>query len=241
MNIHYSDVQQQWSSDVQAYIDELCAYQRKKQPEVPLFFIHFLHQLLRSCLIPLNRAQVYGVATTLLKMGLDTHIQNQHQPMHVLAGDYLSIQFYCLLAEQGEIEGICHIAKAISKINEWNMEHHVWLQQGVSYDEIALQRVQHIVSALIIAVADFFYESCPEIESWLMLIPRVFLINEVCSSGYPLTPGGDKFIKNTMLELYEILPSFQSGVQVKLKNLLKQHHIYAEEVGKNHEITLCSR
>lgn len=239
MNLHDPNVQQ-WIPDVQAYIDELCNNQQEQKLEVPLFFIRFLHQMLHSCSISAERAQVYGVATTLLKMGLDTHTQAHHEPMDVLAGDYLSIQFYCLLAEQGEVDGIGHIAKTISKINELNMEHHVWVQQGVPYDEIALQRVQHIASALILAVANFFCESGLEMGNWRELIPRVFLINEVCSTSYQLTPSGEKFIEHTMIELQEILSSFKTRqIQEELQSLLTEHHIYLVKAGENYESVLC--
>ena len=239
----YMQICDSWIEDVQAYIDELCAYQREKKLEVPLFFIRFLHVMLHSCPISIERAHVYGVATTLLKMGLDTHIQERHQPMDVLAGDYLSIQFYCLLSKQGEVEGISHVAKTISQINEWNMEQHLWFQQGMPYDESTLQRVQRISSALILSVAHFFYDKTDsEIKHWNRIIPRAFLLNKVCSRHHQLTPNGEEYMQRMMVELQEAISHLKStALQGELYHLLRNHHIFSEKEGYQREHALCPR
>lgn len=242
MYIH-EEHSQVWIDNVQAYIDELGTYQREKKLEVPLFFIRFLYVMLCSCRIPTAQALLYGVATTLLKMGLDTHIQDRHKPMDVLAGDYLSIQFYCLLSAQGEVEGIGHVAKTISKLNEWNMEHHIWLQQGVPYDDSALQRVQRISGALILSVVNYFSEQIGvDIHHWNRIIPCAFLLNEVHSGRYPLTSSAGEFMHRTEVELQEMISHLASiRLQEELYHLLENHQIFSLKEGYQHEQAVCTR
>lgn len=240
MSIHNQEIQQ-WIESVQAYIEELCTFQRENRPEVPLFFIRFLHLMLRSCSIPPHLSRVYGVATTLLKMGLDTHIQTHHQAMDVLAGDYLSIQFYCLLSEQGEVEGIRHIARTISQINELKMEHYLWVQQGARYDDGALQKVERISSALVLSIAHFFEDQLGlEKEYWNQIIPAVFLLNEVHSTPYSLTRSGEEYIQRTVVELQETISQLKSAsLQEEMFLLLQCYSIFLIKEGDSREHALC--
>lgn len=240
----YRDHSQVWIDEVQTYIDELYTYQQAQKLEVPIFFIRFLHLLLHILPIPTERACLYGVATTLLKMGLDMHTQDNHQPMDVLAGDYLSIQFYCLLSEQREVEGIHHVAKTISDINEGNMEHHIWSQQGVAHDVVALHRVQRISSALILSVANFFYDhEDREVNSWRQIIPRAFLLYEADYWQYQFTTSGEEFIQETTIKLEEAISQLKSKqLQEELYHLLINYQILSVKEGLQcEESALCRR
>lgn len=85
--------------------------------------------------------QLYVLAVSLVQMGLETHdmvaADNDPSDEHkmrsiqfkVLAGDYFSARFYDLLAKQGEIEFIKHIANAISELNSLKMDFYMNIKQ----------------------------------------------------------------------------------------------------------------
>lgn len=80
-----------------------------------------------------ERGELYPLVTSLVQMGLDTHESidtvegNQGEKLmrsrqlKVLAGDYYSSWFYHLLAQNGDIEAIARLSKAVSEVNVLKM------------------------------------------------------------------------------------------------------------------------
>ncbi|SFJ57894.1 heptaprenyl diphosphate synthase component 1 [Thermoflavimicrobium dichotomicum] len=133
------------------------------KPKIPVFFVQLLHLFMESYGVPKERAHVYCVATTLLKMGLDLHekVSLDHEEdlqktrarqLYVLAGDYFSSLYYHLLSRYQEIEGIKCLARATSTINEAKM-----VRYHTADHEAKWEKRQVIESGLLTALADFFH------------------------------------------------------------------------------------
>ncbi|RAL22636.1 heptaprenyl diphosphate synthase component 1 [Thermoflavimicrobium daqui] len=153
------------------------------KPTVPVFFVQLLHLLMESYGIPKQRAHVYCVATTLLKMGLDLHenvslLQERElkkiraRQLYVLAGDYFSSLFYHLMSSHQETEGIQCLAKALSRINEAKMTRYF-----VSDHEQKQLQSQMIESNLLTALADFFHVEKDLCDLWHRLFPPLLLLH----------------------------------------------------------------
>ena len=215
---------QEWIDDVQAYVDGAC---EGEQIHLPVFFIRFSHLMLSSFEIPSERARLFGLATAFLTTGLEMHIRDQHRPMDVLSGDLFSMQFYCLLSEQGEVEAIRGLSRTISRMNEEKVEHYLWLQQKASWNVEALVRMQSISSALLLSLANFFREGDPQEKErgWTYIIPRAVLLHEVeLPHKRDLTGEGLALVRRTEMELEDAIAHVRAEfTRQELHRLVAQH------------------
>ncbi|MGA8943838.1 MAG: heptaprenyl diphosphate synthase component 1 [Thermoactinomyces sp.] len=135
--------------------------------EIPVFFVQVLVWLLHKRQEDAKKVELYIIAATLLKMGLDMHEQIRIHPRHdderwqqlaILSGDHYSSLFYLHLARQHEVEGIRYLSDATCLINEWKMSLHALRDGGEFLDaKKAWYYFEKISSKLVTALADFFH------------------------------------------------------------------------------------
>lgn len=159
------------------------------KPKIPLFFVTVYYLMCQSLRVPEKRAHLYGVATTLLYMGLTLHEkvekdrpqqlnETNKQQLFVLSGDYFSSLFYQQLALSQEIEGIRCLSKATCTINEYKMS----LYMNHSYSDRFQKKepwnlIKRIESELLTALADFFHvgDHLNLNQQWKKLLPELLL------------------------------------------------------------------
>ncbi|GAB6990309.1 heptaprenyl diphosphate synthase component 1 [Paenibacillus pini] len=118
---------------------------------VQLLYI-FLNQGSRS---PQLNSELFSLVTALVQIGIDTHdtidtVQGKQgeglmrsRQLKVLAGDYFSSRFYQLLSQQGEIEVVSGLSKAICDVNVMKMDLYAKMKsQSLSAEEYLRQTVQ---------------------------------------------------------------------------------------------------
>ncbi|KYQ87842.1 MULTISPECIES: heptaprenyl diphosphate synthase component 1 [Thermoactinomyces] len=138
------------------------------EAEVPVFFVQVLQWLLGDLAVDKKRADLYILATTLVKMGTDMHERvavaspdsenEQKQQLTVLAGDHYSSLFYWHLAGWHETEGIRCLAGVTCRVNEWKMSLHSLLHDKKDPDvEKVWFYFEKIATAWVTALADFFH------------------------------------------------------------------------------------
>ncbi|MBA4602544.1 heptaprenyl diphosphate synthase component 1 [Thermoactinomyces mirandus] len=135
--------------------------------QIPVFFVQVLYWLLNERQEETKKVELYIIASTLLKMGIDMHEQIRVNPRHdderlqqlaILSGDHYSSLFYLHLAGQHEVEGIRYLSDAICRINEWKMSLHALRNgEGFSDPKKAWCYFEKISSGLVAALADFFH------------------------------------------------------------------------------------
>jgi len=159
------------------------------KPKIPIFFVAVFHLMCQSLRVPEQRAHLYGVATTLLQMGLNAHesvdvirpdsaAEVRKQQLLVLSGDYLSSLFYQRLARYGEMEGIRRLAEATCVINEQKMALYMEHAQEDRYQKREpWELIKQIESGLLTALADFFHvgDDLDLNRQWKKLLPELLL------------------------------------------------------------------
>lgn len=124
--------------------------------------------------------ELYALAVSLVQMGLETHdmiaADNDPSDEHtmrsiqfkVLAGDYFSARFYQLLAKQGQIQFIKHIADAISELNSLKMSFYMNIKQLTMTAEEYLQQATFIKMQLFLPFTAMMKDSFA--ERWSSLL-----------------------------------------------------------------------
>lgn len=135
--------------------------------QIPVFFVQVLAWLLNERQEETKKVELYIIASTLLKMGIDMHeqihVNTRHgkerwQQLAILSGDHYSSLFYLHLARQHEAEGIRYLSDATCRINEWKMSLHALRNGGEFLDpQKAWFYFEKISSELVTVLADFFH------------------------------------------------------------------------------------
>jgi len=144
-----------------------------------------------------SRISYCVTAIMIMQMALDMHdfIDNEPMPqadnrrrqLRVLAGDYYSSQYYCMLSEIEAFSMIRSLSEGIRKLNEekvtlfrgnWDWEHFIGL-------------MKQIESSLIAELADYL-----GLSHWVPFIGAYFTFKRILSEKQAITSGaGSVFIK----------------------------------------------
>lgn len=130
-------------------------------PPIPKTKLRVLHLYLNHMGWSSERIEVYCTAVTLAQMGLEVHegIDNRddlaeadrkRRQLSILAGDYLSSQYYRILSLHGEIQLIDLLAQSIAHINHWKM--HLYTQATPPHLPAFLEAVGHIEAELFTCI-----------------------------------------------------------------------------------------
>jgi heptaprenyl diphosphate synthase len=164
-----------------SYIEYDMIEQYTKLPNFPYARVHLLYIYLNSgSRLSLDNTELYSLVTSLIQMGLDTHEsidtkegsqseeRMRSRQLKVLAGDYYSSRFYQLLSEQGQIDVITQLSRAICNLNMMKMNFYSSVQdQELSSEQYLQQRVQ-LNMQLFLSFAPMIEVSLK--ESWESLL-----------------------------------------------------------------------
>ncbi len=152
--------------------------------QIPVFFVQVLVWLLSERPKETKKVELYIIASTLLKMGIDMHEQILVKPRHdderwqqlaILSGDHYSSLFYLHLARYQEAEGIRYLSDATCRINEWKMSLHELINgEEFSDPKKAWFYFEKISSELVSVLADFFH-----LEEELKILAAAALVTVV--------------------------------------------------------------
>lgn len=197
------------------------------KPQIPIFFVAVYHVMCQSLQVPEERARLYGVATTLLHMGLTLHekVEKNYphqvdetckQQLYVLSGDYLSSLFYQQLALSREVEGIRRLSKATCMINEYKMALYMEHTHEDRYQKREpWELIKRIESELLTALADFFHVGAilDLNQHWKNLLPGLLLYHCL-----------QKEEKESGISLFEL-----DWVQEEMENLMRNIQMFPQQ------------
>ena len=169
-------------------------------PEFPDARVHLLYIFLQNSGRSVSeRDELYALVTSLVQVGLDTHesidtsadnqgeTQMRSRQLKVLAGDYFSSRFYYLLAQNGDIEGISLLSKAVSDVNVLKMNLYGKMKNMVLSAEEYLRHTVQLNMQLFLSFTPMIESSVR--ETWKTLL-REFtqcetVVREAHRSGCP--------------------------------------------------------
>jgi hypothetical protein len=236
-SIHNKDEVKEILAQIENHAENSYVNQLIGKPNIPVFFVHVLHLMLKDCRVEREKARLYAVATTLLKMAIDIHekvslhsksnlMEQRKQQLTVLAGDYYSSLFYRLLAEQGEVAVIRCLAEATCLINEWKMSYHMERgQAGFEVSRQALERIKLISSELIMALADFFHVQKKQ-NPWRSIAAELLLLDEVARmSVLPFSEEAARYLEEGCHKLEQAITRITDPkIKRDLADLAKEAH-----------------
>jgi len=177
-------------------------------------------------------------AVMLMQMALDMHdfVDNadfsqplRQRQLSVLAGDYYSSQYYCLLSEAGAFSMIRSLARGIRLLNEEKVR----LVQGTWQWPQFIHLIEKIEASLITALADFLHLSdwVPFIQSYFAY-KRILKEKNTWQSGRPssfLRPlfHADMVKKSEFLaRCDEFLLVLKERLEALMRQASGNHHIF---------------
>ena len=192
-----------------SYIEYDMIEQYTELPNFPDARVHLLYIFLnRGSRLSLDHTELYALVTSLIQMGLDTHesidIEEGNQSeacmrsrqLKVLAGDYYSSRFYQLLSEQGQIEVITQLSRAICNLNMMKMDFYSSLQEQELSSEQYLQQKVQLNMQLFLSFAPMIEVTFK--DSWELLLYE-FSLCETVMNELDHNQGSEPYLTNEHL------------------------------------------
>lgn len=188
VSVHTSEPD--WIEKVKEYTNDTTLHSMIGKPDIPVLFVEVLHVMLSASQLTPARALHYGVATTLLQMGLEVH---DRIPIHfnpaamsvtsrqllVLSGDFYSSQYYRLMTQHQELEGLSYLSNIMCSMNESRVKLHAMYLDEKVYSVHAYPDILHFTSGLLAALADFFHVERYLAMDWKAVLSPLLLIQYI--------------------------------------------------------------
>ncbi|WP_438351275.1 heptaprenyl diphosphate synthase component 1 [Paenibacillus sp. FA6] len=173
-----------------SYIEYDMIEQYTKLPKFPDARVHLLYIFLNiGSRKSIDHTELYAMVTSLIQMGLDTHetidteqgnqaeVRMRSRQLKVLAGDYYSSRFYQLLSDQGQIEVITQLSRAICDLNMMKMNLYSSIQARELTSEQYLEQKVQLNMQLFLSFSPMIENSLR--DSWEKLLREFSLCETV--------------------------------------------------------------